>query len=171
MHRIATLLILPLLAVGCADMGPLYITTDSASASASADCGDASSSTDGSSSADASSSTGAEGTGAGDASTGGASTGEARICTGIAEAPECSASGDFCADMNAMCLELGLDLSDTDPPGTDYCAIYAENCATADPCTRCWEIENLCWQLAPSGVAADCAGAAGVCLCILNADQ
>ncbi len=92
-------------------------------------------------------------------------------CDGIPNDDECMcapADDAFCAALDAFCREVvGLDLSNMDPPGTDYCDTIASWCASPGVSTysACELLESTCKQVAPSGNVKDCNGLRDACAC------
>lgn len=92
-------------------------------------------------------------------------------CADFPNNPECmceATDADFCAKLDTFCrTKVGLDLSQQNPPGTDYCDTIAAWCATPGTNTYavCFLLESTCMQVAPSGDVADCAGLGDTCAC------
>lgn len=74
----------------------------------------------------------------------------------------------FCALLDTYCrVDVGLDLSMQEPPGTDHCDVLHDWCVSDDVSTYavCYLLESTCTQVAPSGNPADCAGLGDTCAC------
>lgn len=155
MHRFTTATLLLLTLAACANTGPVTTDTETATVSDSAPASSESlDSTGGESTADEDLST----------STGAPTTGDL-VCR-VEPADQCDKTDDFCADADRLCRSAGLNLSDNDPPGTDYCGLLAPSCAQQEPCVRCFEIENYCNQL--TGDPSDCDWIPGYCACLVG---
>jgi len=92
-------------------------------------------------------------------------------CDGIPDDPACMCEGTddaFCAALDAFCREEAhLDLSNMNPPGTDYCDSIASWCATPNVGTysACYLLESTCDQVVPTGNLKDCDGLRDACAC------
>lgn len=114
-------------------------------------------------------------TGITDQTTGTPTTGEPPImggpCDGVQDDEECRCEGvdnAFCNALDIFCrAEVGLDLSQESPPGTDYCDSIFAWCTTknANTFAACFLLQSTCEQVAPSGNVNDCEGVRDACAC------